>query len=200
MKNSLTSTKLSNATEIQTSVGNSISSKTASLVWTSSRLRVKSLNSVFSSHLRLSRNPIAGQPISASNPCPILRRVFLRRTRSSDLKRSGRSQAERAQRLERELRDNRERHFHATTRSRKLACKRTDSKLRAELATELKGIGMPADDAEKLARWDPYSQNATASWFDPEWMFGVPDGYDVVIGNPPYVKEYTFRQAFDGLS
>ena len=107
--------------------------------------------------------------------------------------------SQKAQNLERELRDNRERHFHATTRSRKLACKRTDSNLRAELATELRSIGMPAADAEKLAQWDPYDQNATASWFDPEWMFGVPDGYDVVIGNPPYIKEYTFRQAFDGL-
>ena len=96
--------------------------------------------------------------------------------------------SQKVQHLERELRDNRERHFHATTRVRKLACKRTDSQLRTELATELRSIGMPADDAEKLARWDPYDQNATAGWFDPEWMFGVPDGYDVVIGNPPYVE------------
>ena len=55
------------------------------------------------------------------------------------------------------------------------------------MTTELKHLGLPTDDAEKLARWDPYDQNATAHWFDPEWMFGVTDGYDVVIGNPPYV-------------
>ena len=67
------------------------------------------------------------------------------------------------------------------------------------MTTELKNLGLPADDAEKLAQWDPYDQNATASWFDPEWMFGVTDGYDVVIGNPPYIKEYTFKTAFDGL-
>jgi adenine-specific DNA-methyltransferase len=30
-------------------------------------------------------------------------------------------------------------------------------------------------------------------------MFGVVDGFDVVIGNPPYIKEYTNRKAFDGL-
>ena len=97
--------------------------------------------------------------------------------------------SERTQNLERQLRDNRERHFHATTRSRKLACKRADRDLRSALATELKRVGMPADDAEKLAHWDPYDQNATASWFDPEWMFSVTDGYDVVIGNPPYVRQ-----------
>ena len=90
--------------------------------------------------------------------------------------------------LERELGDNRERHFHATTRPQKLACKREDKKLRRGLAKELKNIGMPADDAEKIAHWDPYDQNASADWFDSEWMFGVTDGFDVVIGNPPYIS------------
>ncbi len=40
--------------------------------------------------------------------------------------------------------------------------------------------------AEQLAAWDPYDQNASADFFDPEWMFGITDGFDVVIGNPPY--------------
>ena len=90
--------------------------------------------------------------------------------------------------LEQELRDNRERYFHATTRPQKLACKKKDKQLRRELAAKLKSVGMPADDAEKIAHWDPYDQNAKADWFDPEWMFGVTDGFDVVIGNPPYIS------------
>ena len=93
-----------------------------------------------------------------------------------------------AKALEVELGENRERHFHATTRPQKLACKRADRKLRRALATELKHIGMPADDADKVATWDPYDQNASADWFDPEWMFGIADGFDVVIGNPPYIS------------
>ena len=93
-----------------------------------------------------------------------------------------------AKALETELGDNRERHFHATTRSQKRACKKADSTLRRELAKELKAVGMPAADAEKIAAWDPYDQNASADWFDPEWMFGVADGFDVVIGNPPYIQ------------
>jgi len=40
---------------------------------------------------------------------------------------------------------------------------------------------------------------ASTDWFDPEWMFGVTGGFDIVIGNPPYVKEYTNRKTFDGL-
>ena len=35
---------------------------------------------------------------------------------------------------------------------------------------------------------DPYDQNAKADWFDAEYMFGIADGFDVVIGNPPYIQ------------
>ena len=42
--------------------------------------------------------------------------------------------------------------------------------------------------AEQIASWDPFDQNTSASWFDPEWMFGVKDGFDIVIGNPPYIQ------------
>ena len=48
--------------------------------------------------------------------------------------------------------------------------------------------GFPSETTEKIANWDPYDQNATADFFDPEWMFGITDGFDVVIGNPPYIQ------------
>ena len=90
--------------------------------------------------------------------------------------------------LERKLRDNRERHFHASNRRQKKQCEKRDEKLRLQLAKELEHIGVPAGDADKVARWDPYDQNTGADWFDREWMFGVKDGFDVVIGNPPYIN------------
>lgn len=40
--------------------------------------------------------------------------------------------------------------------------------------------------ADSLALWDPYDQNASSNFFDPEWMFDISEGFDVVIGNPPY--------------
>ena len=90
--------------------------------------------------------------------------------------------------LEQELYNNREKHFHATTRQQKRDCKTEDKRLRAELALELKELGAFADDADNIAQWDIYDQNEIAEWFDPELMFGVTDGFDVVIGNPPYIQ------------
>ena len=37
----------------------------------------------------------------------------------------------------------------------------------------------------QLFSWKPFSNEST-SWFDPDWMFGIKDGFDIVIGNPPY--------------
>ncbi len=34
---------------------------------------------------------------------------------------------------------------------------------------------------------DNHRRGAVADFFDPEWMFGVSGGFNVVIGNPPYV-------------
>lgn len=37
----------------------------------------------------------------------------------------------------------------------------------------------------KLAQWNPFSDEPSL-WFDPEWMYGTKEGFDIVIGNPPY--------------
>ena len=121
-------------------------------------------------------------------PLPNLETRFIAANTLIGLKAQGTLTSNRARDLEQELRDNRERHFHATTRQRKRACKIRDEELRTELAAELQSMGTPADDAERIAQWDPYDQNATADWFDSEWMFGVMDGFDVAIGNPPYIQ------------
>ena len=44
----------------------------------------------------------------------------------------------------------------------------------------------------KLTTWNPFS-NASNSWFDPEWMFGLEEKFDIVIGNPPYLQLQKFR-------
>ena len=91
--------------------------------------------------------------------------------------------------LERQIAANRERHFHAVTRQAKLDCRRRDDELRRQLAQELQADGFPAASAGQIAAWEPFDQNAgAADWFDAGYMFGVPNGFDVVIGNPPYIQ------------
>lgn len=37
----------------------------------------------------------------------------------------------------------------------------------------------------KLSEWNPF-EDTPSPWFTPEWMFGIKDGFEIVIGNPPY--------------
>lgn len=61
--------------------------------------------------------------------------------------------------------------------------------LRLEMVEKLAEINVISNDQiEQLASWDMFDQNSFASFFDPEWMFGVSTGFDIVIGNPPYVS------------
>ena len=92
-------------------------------------------------------------------------------------------------------------HFSAKTAQEKKENREQDEKLRKELSKllEEEQVYSP-EDAKQLAEWNPYDQSAPASsFFDAEWMFGVKDGFDIVIGNPPYIKEYTNKSAFDGF-
>ncbi len=90
------------------------------------------------------------------------------------------------QKNEQELNQVRRRHFNAKTLKTKRQCREQDKTLREEIAALLVNDGWGDSNAQKIAHWDPYNQNAVADWFDPEWMFGISDGFDVVLGNPPY--------------
>ena len=80
-------------------------------------------------------------------------------------------------------------HFSADTAAKKKRHRADDQRLRQTLADLLQADGAYAPaDARQLADWNPYDQNASSPFFDPEWMFGIKDGFDIVIGNPPYVR------------
>lgn len=96
---------------------------------------------------------------------------------------------EKVLRLQEDLNTNRERYFHATTRRKKMEYRDRDQELRIKLASALQQVvNLPAADAANIANWDPYDQNASTEWFNSTYMFGVKEGFDVVIGNPPYVQ------------
>jgi len=67
----------------------------------------------------------------------------------------------------------------------KLQFVQTQNKMFQKLISE--GLRGHADMTAKLTTWDPFSHK-TAGWFDPEWMFGIKGGFDIVIANPPYIE------------
>jgi adenine-specific DNA-methyltransferase len=90
---------------------------------------------------------------------------------------------------EAELKNVRRSIFTAKTPQTKRKYRDRDKALRQEISTLLTNVGLSTATADTLAHWDPYDQNATASFFAPHWMFGIEDGFDIVIGNPPYVRQ-----------
>jgi hypothetical protein len=103
---------------------------------------------------------------------------------------------------EAELRDANAAYFTARTRAAKKRRKDKVQKLHEELVALLKRDGfVTAHDAERMARWDPFDQNRYADFFDVEWMFGMPRAqdnseavFDIVIGNPPYVRQEEIKE------
>jgi len=75
--------------------------------------------------------------------------------------------------------------------------------LDADIAREHKKESIPSTQidsiADMLASWDPYDQNTSAEFLDAEWMFNIAAGFDVVLGNPPYVSKQALLKRDDGL-
>ena len=81
-------------------------------------------------------------------------------------------------------------HFSEQNRTKKLANQRKVKTLRQELAKLLAESLMSPAKSKHVAEWDPFDPQSSADFFDPHWMFGqkLADGFNVVIGNPPYVS------------
>lgn len=80
-------------------------------------------------------------------------------------------------------------HFNAKSATSKRTLREKDAMLRAKLTKLLEANHEFApEDAKQVAEWNPYDQNSSSPFFDTEWMFGIKNGFDIVIGNPPYVQ------------
>jgi adenine-specific DNA-methyltransferase len=141
--------------------------------------------------LIVDQKPDPSQPNSGIRPLPNLEIRFVA---ADTLKRVYKSHEtlqidnQRISDLKEQIRRVRLQYFTARTPETKAKLRQQDAELRQALAHELAHIGLPNDTANMLAHWDPYDQNASAPFFDPEWMFGIRDGFDIVIGNPPYIQ------------
>ncbi|MDO8721369.1 MAG: hypothetical protein Q7J31_03970, partial [Syntrophales bacterium] len=100
-------------------------------------------------------------------------------------------------RLEDQLKRVRHDYFTARRFKDKIALRARDRELCSTLAKALTAsMECTAHDSGRLAEWNPYDTNTAASFFDPGWMFGLtaPEGndngvFDILIGNPPYVRQ-----------
>ena len=81
----------------------------------------------------------------------------------------------------------RSRYFNAVTEKQKKRFRKKDETIRKKIARLLVDDGWENDDARKIVEWDPYDPYRYVNWFDPKWMFGNSKGFDIVIGNPPYI-------------
>ncbi|MCB1191420.1 MAG: Eco57I restriction-modification methylase domain-containing protein, partial [Leptospiraceae bacterium] len=120
--------------------------------------------------------------------------------------------------LENQLSDIRKQHFDARSYKEKKELREKDKEKRKEISEFLLKSQFSKDSASKIAEWNPYNRLKSADWFDPEHMFGISPpppasggvtntsnsprsrgaggegGFDVVIGNPPYVRQESIKE------
>ncbi len=99
--------------------------------------------------------------------------------------------------LKKQLSAVRHRYFSAQTRKQKRDLQKMDETLRQKIIKELAAVGYGGEQEQKRVAWNPYDHHSRAEFFDPVTMFGpeLEQGFDVVIGNPPYVQIQKFSVA-----
>jgi hypothetical protein len=91
------------------------------------------------------------------------------------------------------LKELRDQYFSASESERgtlKNEFKKTQSEILDHMIKQ--GTTVFNQTASVLSTWNPFLLKSS-TWFDPEWMFGIKDGFDVVIGNPPYIQLQKFK-------
>lgn len=129
-------------------------------------------------------------------PLPNLETKFVAADTLTSLMRQGQLSVfanPKVQLFEKELEKIRHRYFSAQTRSQKLSLQEKDAELCRKILVELNQLSLHhfanEEASKKIASWNPYDHYTAADFFEPEWMFGpsLANGFDVVIGNPPYI-------------
>lgn len=85
--------------------------------------------------------------------------------------------------LENKLSEIRKKYFRATTTNSKSNWQKEyyENTLQTELFEDKRNA--------QLKTFDPFNNVTSASFFDSDFIFGISDGFDIVIGNPPYLQE-----------
>jgi hypothetical protein len=96
---------------------------------------------------------------------------------------------EEVRKLQEKLSQTNHRIFGAQSNKSKNKHKAYVEKLQTQIAKELEKLGIIwNEDVRLIQQWKMFDQNASSPFFDPEWMFGVKEGFDIIIGNPPFIQ------------
>ena len=92
--------------------------------------------------------------------------------------------------IEKEIEAHYHSHFSEQRRDRKLASQSKIRTLRQELGELFSKSILTTEKAKHIAAWDAFDPQASADFFDSQWMFGrsLKGGFDIIIGNPPYLN------------
>lgn len=134
------------------------------------------------------------QPNRGITPLPNLEMKFVAANALGIASTQGQLRGANVRELEDELRRSNQRLFSARNRTTKKSAQRRILQLRDELSEALEQGGLPAEDARALAQWNPFNANMAATFFDPEWMFGLDSAglegcFDIALANPPYIRQ-----------
>lgn len=101
------------------------------------------------------------------------------------------------ERLEKALERVRHRYFSAQSRQAKRDLQKKDRELVQKIVQLLRADEFGNEDVYRRIAWNPYDHHSVADFFHPATMFGpeLEQGFDVVIGNPPYVQIQKFSAA-----
>lgn len=92
---------------------------------------------------------------------------------------------------EKELSEIRQKIFFTRKYKDKKKLKEAEKKKREELKIALVDSGFGEATATQMASWNPFDPIHSAPFFDNETMFGFNDGFNIIIGNPPYISYYS---------
>ncbi|MGQ9864255.1 MAG: Eco57I restriction-modification methylase domain-containing protein, partial [Bacteroidia bacterium] len=98
------------------------------------------------------------------------------------------------QQLEKQIQLLRSQYFTAKNRTRKIQLQNKEKELRHQLQKLLHAVGYADHISQALAEADFLNPQKPLSWFDPYLLFGISIGFDLILGNPPYIQlQKTFR-------
>lgn len=94
----------------------------------------------------------------------------------------------------------REEYFSANDAETKNELKLAFSEIQKSMFQEaLNNNKMASALYQALFQWEPFN-NTVTDWFDSDWMFGIKDGFDIIIANPPYIdSENMMNSGMGGL-